>query len=167
MPYDAQIESRNDRALLAVRASGDGCARVSKTLAMSLPPAGGTQVHDGVLCLPVARDEWLVSVAAQDEESTFRRIDESLGGRGGAVVVVSDAYHVARISGPQTDEVMAQILSIDTRQHAFSPGSATRAGFGRASALIHRLDDAAGYDIYIDVTLARYADTLFNTCRGV
>ena len=92
-------------------------------------------------------------------------LDGALEGKFGAVAIVTDAYERIRIEGPDVKEVLAQIVALDLTSTSFPAGTSARTGFGKASALVHKLRKDA-FDIYVDATLTRYAMKLVESCSG-
>ena len=82
------------------------------------------------------------------------------------MVLVSDAWRVFTVTGPDALDVLAQATGVDVHPSVFPTGRAVRAGFARISALIHRVDDRPSFDVYVDASLARYAGLWLESAVG-
>lgn len=166
MPYDVDITSDDDVALIALRAAPTGLRAVAATLGLTLPQPNTVTTAARLRAFAIARDEWLLAVPDTEELQWFEKLDGALAGGDGAVAVVTDAYVRTRITGPDTRHVITQAVPIDLDPSAFPPGSARRTAFGRASALVHYLVEPHGFDVYADRTLARYTTRLLHACSA-
>ena len=82
-------------------------------------------------------------------------------------MLVSDAYRVFSLAGPDTPGVLAQVTGVDLHPSAFPTGQATRAAFARISAIFHRTGDRPSFDVYVDRSLARYAGRWIEAAGGL
>lgn len=131
---------------------------LERVLGVALPRPGGLAPGNGsVTVFGPGPDEWLVRVSPHEEEGWLARLEEAATGSFGAVVLVSDAWRVFTVTGPDTLDVLAQATGVDLHPSVFPAGRAVRAGFAGISALIHRVDDRPTLEVYVDAALARYA----------
>jgi len=140
---------------------------VERALGAALPrPAGLVSGNGSVTVFGLGPDEWLIRTAPEEEEGWLARLEAAAAGSFSAVVLVSDAWCVFTVAGPDTLGVLAQATGVDLHPAAFPTGRAVRAGFARITALIHRLDDRPAFDVYVDASLARYAERWLESAIG-
>ena len=168
MGYRMEVSAPERPALLSLRIAAEGVSEVERVLGAALPPPAGLAPRNGsVTMFGLGPDEWLIRTAPDEEEGWLARLEEATAGSFGAVVLVSDAWRVFTVTGPDTLEVLAQATGVDVHPAEFPTGRAVRAAFARISALIHRLDDRPSFDVYVDASLARYAGRWFESAtRG-
>ncbi len=166
MAYAVTINAKQSATLLNVRASDARVPDIAKALRLALPKPGEVTRNETLVAFAIARDEWLLTAHISDEQTLFELLDQSIAGTDGAVAIVSDAYAGFNVSGPGARDVMSQLVPIDLHPQEFPIGSARRTAFGRASALVHHLESPAGFDVYIERPLARYALGLLQSCSG-
>ena len=154
-------------ALISLRVGAEGLPAVERVLGVSAPrPAGLVTKNGSVTVFGLGPDEWLIRTGSDEEEDWLERLQEAAAGSFSAVVLVSDAYRVFTIAGPEILDVLAQLTGVDVHSSTYPTGRAVRAAFARGSALIHRLDDRPAFDIYVDAVLARYAGRWIESAIG-
>ena len=157
MGYRVEVSVPERPALLSLRTDAEGASEVERVLGAALPrPAGLASRIGSVTVFGLGPDEWLIRTAPDEEEGRLARLQEATAGSLSAVVLVSDAWRVFTVTGPDTLEVLAQATGVDVHPAGFPTGRAVRAAFARISALIHRIDDRPSFDVYVDASLARY-----------
>ena len=72
-----------------------------------------------------------------------------------SVVLVSDAYRVLQVTGPERLDVLTQATGVDLDPRAFPTGRATRTAFAKVSGIIHRVDERPAFDLYVDASARR------------
>ena len=167
MSYRVEVGGPERRALIALRVGAEGSPAVERVLGLVLPrPGGPVSANASVTAFGLGPDEWLIRTAPDDEEDWLRALREAAAGTFSAVVLVSDAWSVFTVTGPNTLDVLAQATGVDVHPSVFPTGRATRAAFARTAALIHRRDDRPSFDIYVDAALARYAGRWIEAAAG-
>ena len=167
MGYRIEVRGPERPALIGLRIGSQGSSAVETALGLALPPPAGRASRSGfVTVFGLGPDEWLIRTAPEEEEEWCARLNEAAAGSFSAVVLVSDAWRVFTISGPDTLEVLAQGTGVDVHPSVFPAGCAVRAGFARITALIHRRDDRASFDVYVDSALERYAGQWLEAAVG-
>ena len=161
------MSARERPALVSIRTGAEGVSAVERVLGAALPRTAGPASGNGsVTVFGLGPDEWLIRVPQDEEEGWFARLDEASAGSFSAVVLVSDAWRVFTVTGPDVLDVLAQTTGVDVHPSVFPTGYAVRAGFARITALIHRLDDRPSFDVYVDASLARYAGRWLESVIG-
>ena len=158
MGYQTEMSGPERPALISLRVGAEGLPAVERALGVTAPrPAGLVAKNGSVTVFGLGPDEWLIRTGSDEEEDWLARLQEAAAGSFSAVVLVSDAYRVFTIAGPETLDVLAQATGVDVHPSAFPTGRAARAAFARIAAVIHRFDDGPAFDIYVDASVERYA----------
>ena len=158
MGYRVELAGPERPALISVRTGAEGLPAVERVLGVRAPrPAGLASGNGSVTVFGLGPDEWLVRTRAEEEEQWVARLEEATADSFSAVVLVSDAYRVFTVAGPDSLDVLAQATGVDVHPSAFPTGRAVRAAFAKISALIHRRDDRPSFDIYLDAAVVQYA----------
>ena len=166
MDYRVEVRGPERPTLIGLRIGSQGSLAVETALGLPLPPAGRASRSGSVTVFGLGPDVWLIRTAPEEEEEWRARLKEAVAGSFSAVVLVSDAWRVFTISGPDTLEVLAQGTGVDVHPSVFPAGHAVRAGFARITALLHRRDDRASFDVYVDSALERYAGQWLEAAVG-
>jgi sarcosine oxidase subunit gamma len=72
------------------------------------------------------------------------------------VVDVSDSRAVITLSGPRALDVLAKGCPLDLHPRVFSPGRCAQSLLAKAHVLLHRVDDAPTFEIYVHRSFADY-----------
>ena len=167
MGYQAVVSGPERPALISVRTDAAGLPAVERALGVTAPrPAGLVSSRGSVTVFGLGPDEWLIRTGPHEEEDWFAKLVEATAATFSAVVLVSDAWRVFTIAGPETLEVLAQSTGVDVHPSVFPTGRALRTAFAGTSALIHRIDDRPAFDVYVDAALARYAGRWIESAIG-
>ena len=159
MGYRVDVAGPVRPALVSLRVGAEASPAVEEALGAALPrPAGPVTRNGSVTVFGLGPDEWLVRVPPDEEEHWLARLEAAAAGSFAAAVLVSDAWSVFTVAGPDALDVLAQSTGVAVHPSAFPTGRAVRAGFARTSALIHRLDDRPSFDVYVDASLSLYTD---------
>ena len=171
MGYRVEVGGPVRPALVSLRVGAEGSPAVAAALGVVLPRPAGLATRNGsvtatVTVFGLGPDEWLVRVPPDEEGHWLARLEAAAAGSFAAAVLVSDAWSVFTVTGPDALDVLAQSTGVDLHPSVFPDGRAVRAGFARISALIHRLDDRPSFDVYVNSSLARYAGRWFESAVG-
>ena len=167
MGYRVEVAGPVRPALVSLRVGAEGSPAVEAALGAALPrPAGLASGNGTVTVLGLGPDEWLVRVPPDGEEHWLERLAAAAAGSFAAAVLVSDAWSVFTVTGPDALDVLAQSTGVDVHPSAFPDGRAVRAGFAGTSALIHRLDDRPSFDVYVDASLSLYTGRWLESAIG-
>ena len=167
MGYRVELAGPVRPALVSLRAGAEAAPAVEAALGAALPrPAGLATRRGAVTVFGLGPDEWLVRVPPDKEERWLERLETAAARSFAAAVLVSDAWSVFTVTGPDALDVLAQSTGVDVHPSVFPNGCAVRAGFAGISALIHRLDDRPSFVVYVDASLARYAGRWLESAIG-
>lgn len=154
-----RLSDRGFLGQLSLRGSGDGAFSAAVEAALGLaPPVEPNRVaeRDGVRILWLGPDEWLAIVPEGKEEDLARRLIEQLQGQHAAVADTSEARAAIGLAGPAAREVMSLGCSLDLHPRAFKAGTCAQTLLARVPVILHQLDEAPSYDIYVQRSLAEY-----------
>lgn len=167
MSYRIALSGPERASLINLRARAAGRAALAAALGLELPaPSGIVSARDSILLFGLGPDEWLLRTPPRDEDEWLTRLEEALSSFLASAVLVSDAYRVLRVEGPDCLDVLAQSTGVDLDPAAFPIGRATRAAFAKVSAILHRVDDQPSFDLYVDSSLSAYASKWLETASG-
>ena len=168
MPYDVEVTDQPMYAVLNIRGGDDARAAFAKVLGVDLKELVSTVASKGdVHVLTVGPDEWMVSAPSSEEERLEAELRAAVDGMFAAVTIVSDMNKVYRVFGPEARDLLAQATSIDLHPRAFGPGKCARTAFAKTTgAVIHQIDEAPTFDIYIESSYVAYMKLWFDTASG-
>lgn len=131
---------------------------VAGVLGFGLPGRANTVTGDAARrAIWMGPKEWLIVGRLEDGAELARELEGRLQGNHAAVVDVSHSRVAFHLSGPMAREVLHKGCAIDLHPREFSPGRCVQTRLARCHMLMHQLDDAPSYDIYIHRSFARYA----------
>jgi sarcosine oxidase subunit gamma len=126
-------------------------------LGFSLPLAPNTASGaDGTAALWLGPNEWLIATPPGAAMSAAVSLKVALSGRHTAVTDTSDARTVIRLSGPKARDVLVKGCAIDLHPRHFGPGRVAQSMIARAGVILHQVDDAPSYDIYVVASFSSY-----------
>ncbi len=155
--YDVSLSEEPLRALVDVRGGPGLRDAVADALGVVLPDHPNTVDRRGdMTALWLGPDEWLVAAPEAEEDRVARALEAATAGAHAVATVVSDSLRIFRLSGADARHVLAQGCALDLHPRVFAPGRCARTGLAKTDVLLHQLDDAPTYDIYIDRSYATY-----------
>ena len=167
MSYRVTLGAPEHASLINLRARGEGRVALATALGLELPaPSGVAAARDSRLVFGLGPDEWLLRTPLPDEDEWLARLEDALSSHLASAVLVSDAYRVLRVEGPDALDVLAQSTGVDLDPTAFPTGRATRAALAKVSAILHRVDDRPAFDLYVDSSLAAYVAKWLSAAAG-
>ncbi len=168
MPYDAEVSELPIQTVLNLRGGEDARAAFSDLLGLDLPQQAMMVASKGdIRALTISPDEWLLSAPAADEARLEEGLRKAVEEMFAAVTTVSDMHIVYRVSGPLARDVLAQGTSVDLHSRAFGPGRCARTAFAKTTgAVIHQIDDAPTFDLYVESSFVGYMKLWFDTASG-
>ncbi len=162
-PADAGVilSERPYRGQLALRGGAGNTAFVDalqSVLGVGPPAEPNTSIrHRGTSLLWLGPDEWLAVLAGGRETRVQNALLQALADQHAAVVDVSHARGVIGLGGPHARDVLRKGCSIDLHPRRFSAGRCIATGLARCHVLLHQLDDAPSYDLYVHRSFVDYA----------
>jgi len=153
------IAERTGLALLQVAAFGGGTLagdlvadRLADVLGLPAPAPNRASGTDALALHAVGPGRWLIVSAEPIEALTARiaaRIADQIGVDAAALVDLSQARSVVRLTGPAWRDVLAKGVRIDLHPRDLPPGSSVQTLFGRLAVTLHVLPGGAGADLFV------------------
>ena len=110
------------------------------------PRTSATSGDNTILWLSV--DQWLITCPDSKAASLASALEQALAGQDAAIINVSDARRVIRVSGDKARLVLMKGTSVDLLHEDVTPGFVRRARFADLATLIHCVGDDA-FDLYL------------------
>ncbi len=155
-----RLVERAARAQLDLRAdAGDPGVQQAVTEIIGVPlPRDANRVNQaaGWAALWLGPDEWLLTGPPDGEAAIEAGLRKTLGVRHGSIVDVGASRAVLGLSGARARDVLAKGCRLDLHPRAFGPDDCAQTALARAQILLHQLDDAPEYDLYVRCSFARY-----------
>ncbi|MGI9335393.1 MAG: sarcosine oxidase subunit gamma [Gammaproteobacteria bacterium] len=155
------ITERDPVGQLVLRGDPDEsgfASRAAGVLGFDLPLKANTATRDGARrAIWMGPKEWLIVSPPQRTEGLQTKLQYRLRRHHAAVVDVSHSRVIFGLSGAEARQVLCKGCAIDLHPRVFGPGQCVQTRLARCHMLLHQLDDAPGYDIYIHRSFARYA----------
>jgi sarcosine oxidase subunit gamma len=104
---------------------------------------------EGETLLWIGPRRWLVVAAEEGGRDLMQALRGALSPAEAAVTELGNGRTVWRLSGRNARDVLSKGTSIDLHKRAFPPGRCAQALLGHASALIHAVDAAPTFDLYV------------------
>ena len=101
-------------------------------------------------------NEWLIVTPEGRQGEVEAALAAALEGRHVSIVDTTDARTTIRLHGANARDVLMKGCPLDLDPRVFGPGQCAQSILARADILVHQLDDAPTYDIYVLCSFARY-----------
>jgi sarcosine oxidase subunit gamma len=126
--------------------------------ANTVASAGGRQI------LWLGPNEWWVTGPDGEADALVERLREAFVGQHAAACDVSESRAILALKGGRARDVLMRGVSLDLHPRAFRVGQCAQTGLSRANALLHLVDDAPTYEIYV---LKSFSDYLWRWLEKV
>ena len=147
LPLPTMLDLRLDVAQAGARVAA------ATALGFDLPLVPNTSGGaEGRSALWLGPDQWLVVAPGQDTPP----LAAALAGYAASIVDVSDLRAVFRLAGPMSRDVLRKGCSVDLHPRAFSTGAVALTALARVRVILHQLDQAPTYDVYVERSVAGY-----------
>jgi sarcosine oxidase subunit gamma len=168
-PLDGRAGSGADTAVIVEHAhlgkinlrgdSGDQAFMdaVAEAVGAAPPVEANTAVKTGKnAILWLGPDEWLVVTPADKQGGAEAALTGALEGQHVSIVDGTDARTTIRLHGDNARNVLMKGCPLDLHPRVFGPGQCAQSILAKADVLIHQLDDAPTYDIYVLCSFSHY-----------
>lgn len=130
---------------------------VKRVLGVSLPRKANTvAAADNVRILWLGPEEWLIVTPPGRESEISPALRGALVKVFASVTDVSSAQTVINIEGPKARDTLAKGCPLDVHPRAFSSGQCAQSRIAKADAIMHQLDDAPSFDLFVRRSFAEY-----------
>ena len=155
-----ELEVPGQLALRGDPAERRFAARAAGVLQLELPIEANTVIANNERrVIWMGPREWLIVTEAEPVTRLQAELVDALGNEHTAVVDVSHAREIFGLRGPKARRVLMKGCAIDLHPREFGPGQCVQTRLARCHMLLHQLDDAPSYHIYVHRSFARYAWT--------
>jgi sarcosine oxidase subunit gamma len=130
-------------------------AIVAERLGLTLPEAPDAAGKGDMIACHIAPRRWWLTAPATGGE-----LDASLADALAGRVALSDLSHartLLRLSGPASRSTLEKLCRIDLHPLTLPPGRVAQTPLGQIAALIHAVDGAPTFDLYLPRSLAKSA----------
>lgn len=141
------LSARTDLGIVQVFARS-GKAEFLATEHGFSPQPGQASAISGMTTLPLSPGQWLV-VSDQGSEGQLR---QQLASQLGEVAYISEQSHsrvAFRVSGDKARQVMQKGCRLDLHPSQAQSGFCAQTSMAQVGVLIHQVDDAPSYDLYV------------------
>jgi sarcosine oxidase subunit gamma len=157
------IAERRPLTMVQVAARGDEStavrAGIETVLGIAPDAAVNRASHRGMTTiLWTGPERWLVVTPEPEDSDLDARLRAALAAARAAITDVSNGRIVLRIVGRRARDLLAKGSGIDLHGRAFPAGSCAQGLLGHVGALIHAVDAAPTFDLYI---ARSYAQTVW------
>jgi sarcosine oxidase subunit gamma len=148
------IAERRPLAMVQVTAWSGAAVAVRAAIAAALDldvaatPNQAAQ-KDGVTILWVGPDRWLVAGPERPERELGACLNEALTSTLATLTDLSHARTVFRIAGCSSRDLLVKGCGVDFHPRAFPVGSCAQSLLGHVGALLHAVDEAPSFDLYV------------------
>ena len=126
--------------------------------ANTVSTGGGRQI------LWLGPNEWWVTGPDGEAEALIEKLRESFVGQHAAACDVSESRAIIVLRGVNARDVLMRGVSLDLHPREFIVGQCAQTGVSRANALIHLVDDAPTFELYV---LKSFSDYLWRWLETV
>ena len=118
--------------------------------------AGPSNLAEGPRILWMGPDEWLVVGAGNNHTDLAAALGSATEGQHVAVADVSDGRAVIAIAGRHARDLLAKGCPLDLHPNVFAPGCCAQTLIAHAHVILHQIDDAPRYEVYVHRSFADY-----------
>ena len=138
----------SDHAFASAVQSATGVALPGNANTVSV--AGSRQI------LWLGPNEWWVTGADGEADFLAETLRAAFVGQHATACDVSESRAIIVLKGPKARDVLMRGVSLDLHPRAFSVGQCAQTGVSRANALLHLVDDAPTFEVYVLKSFADY-----------
>jgi sarcosine oxidase subunit gamma len=130
---------------------------VQTATGLPLPAAANTVSSAGVWqIIWLGPNEWWITGPDGEAESLVEALRANFAGQHAAACDVSESRAIIRLRGPKARDVLMRGVSLDLHPRAFRVGECAQTGLSRANVLLHLIDDAPTFEIYVLKSFSDY-----------
>ena len=106
------------------------------------------------LCL--GPDEWLIVGERAQEADILTRLRQAMAGQRAQILDVTASRTTIEISGAGATELLSKGCGLDLHPRVFLPGQATATILARTGVILHLVDAAPVWRVFVRASYARY-----------
>ena len=148
------------RGQIGLRGDPEDAAFVSgikNAIGLRLPTLPNTTLSaHGISALWLGPDEWLIQTPPVRAERVANDLCQALKGAHAAVVDLTHARMVIRISGAKSRDVLAKGCPLDLHPRVFAASAGAQSLLAKASIILHAVDAEGSFDIFVARSYAEY-----------
>jgi sarcosine oxidase, subunit gamma len=156
------------RTIINIRGTASDPAFASAVQAatgVTLPSAANTvSSGGGRQILWLGPNEWWVTGADGEADALVEKLRENFMGQHATACDVSESRAILVLKGPRAREVLMRGVSLDLHPREFHVDQCAQTGLSRANVLLHLIDDAPTFEIYV---LKSFSDYLWRWLEKV
>jgi sarcosine oxidase, subunit gamma len=138
---------------------------VQNATGVALPSAANTVSTAGDRqILWLGPNEWWLTAPDGEGDALIEALRAGFVGQHATVCNVSESRAIIALKGPKAREVLMRGVSLDLHPREFRVGQCAQTGVSRANALIHLVNDAPSYELYV---LKSFSDYLWRWLEQV
>ncbi len=141
------------RAMVQLFARNGKADDVAKNLKLEARPGQAT-ICKNFVTFPLSSGQWLLVSNADDPEKFAPAIEKKISGIG-YISEQSDARICIRVSGLKARDLMSRGCRLDLHESVISKGFCAQTQMAQVGVLIHQVDDAPIYDLYVYAGFAK------------
>jgi len=146
------------KLLLQARGNPEAIGRaVYPVLGFDLPARPNTSVTGNPAVLWMGPRKWLIILDSPNGRELQHQLETAMFGIPNLVSDLSDARVGIEASGAMARTVLARVCALDLDSCSFGPGQCAQSLLARVPLLLHQVDEAPTYHLYLDRSLATYA----------
>jgi sarcosine oxidase subunit gamma len=132
---------------------------------LALPAAANTVTTAGSWhIIWLGPNEWWITGPDGEAESLIEALRANFAGQHATACDVSESRAIIRLTGPRARDVLMRGVTLDLHPREFRVGRCAQTGLSRANALIHLVDDAPTFELYV---LKSFSDYLWRWLEKV
>ena len=141
------IAERRGLSLVQVIARRGKEQAVAERLGIDPAPGRASGIEAGS-ALWLAPGAWMVVAEGLEEGALYKSLLDELQGLA-AVIDQSHGRAALRVSGARARDVLAKGCRLDLHPRAFTPGMCAQSAIAQIGVLLHQVDEAPTYDLYL------------------
>jgi sarcosine oxidase subunit gamma len=138
---------------------------VQTATGLALPAAANTVTTAGSWhIIWLGPNEWWITGPDGEAESLIEALRANFAGQHATACDVSESRAIIALKGPKARDVLMRGVTLDLHPREFRVGQCAQTGLSRATALIHLVDDAPTFELYV---LRSFSDYLWRWLEKV
>lgn len=160
------LAERRFLAKVNLRGRPDAAA-LKRAVGVDLPTEPNTVAEGNhIAALWLGPREWLLVGPANAEKGMTEALAEALEGQSVGIVDVTEGRTVLRLAGPMVRDVLSMGCPLDLHPRSFGAGRCAQSFLARSTIVLHQVDDAPTFDLFVERSQADYLLRWFETAAA-